>query len=77
MDERIRRIVHSQPIPMRLVTAIDLAPVLSVNQTPSRVLKALSHGGLDPDNLRPIMLRTLTLICHGYSDLEIAKRTTP
>lgn len=60
---------------MRLATALYLAPDLGVNQTPSRVLKAHSYGGLDPENLRPIMLRTLTLICHGYSDVEIAERT--
>lgn len=60
---------------MRLATALYLAPDLSVNQTPSRVLKARSHGGLDPDNLLPIMHRTLLLICHGYSNAEIAERT--
>jgi DNA-binding NarL/FixJ family response regulator len=50
---------------------------LSVNRSPSRFLKAQKYGlgSLDPDDMKPVMHRTLVLICHGHTNDEIARRT--
>lgn len=76
-DERIRRIVLRNPIPLRLVEAIDRAPDLRVNQTPSRIWQARQWGcpTLDPDDLTLSLERTLVLLCHGYTNEQIAKKT--
>lgn len=67
----------SQPIPMRLASAIGRAPDLNPNRTPSRIDKAIAHGvrSLDPDDMTPILRETLTLICHGHTNEEIARET--
>ena len=63
MDERIRRIVHSQPIPDRLVT--DLA---KAGFPDSYRVRKYMHPTLT-DNLR----QTLPYVCQGYSDREIGE----
>lgn len=77
MDERIHRLVMSQPIPLRLVRAIERAPDLSENRSPSRVLKAQQFGvrSLSPDDLTPQLRTTLGLICHGRTNPQIARET--
>jgi DNA-binding NarL/FixJ family response regulator len=66
----------SQPVPMRLAVAIERAPDLSTNRTPSRLAKARLYApSLDPDDMPPIMRRTLALICHGHTNEEIARET--
>jgi len=77
MDERIYRIVMSRPIPIRLAEALERAPDLTVHRTASRAALARKVGipSMDPDDMKPIFEETLELICHGYSNREIAERT--
>jgi DNA-binding NarL/FixJ family response regulator len=76
MDERVYRLVMSQPVPMRLAIAIERAPDLTVNRTPARLAKARVYSpSLDPDDMTPILRTTLALICHGRTNEEIARET--
>ena len=77
MDERIHRLVMSQPIPLRLVEAIERAPDLSSNRTPSRVLRAQRFGvrSLEAEDMTPQLRTTLELLCHGRNNPEIARET--
>lgn len=57
--------------------ALALAPDLTRNRSPSRAYKARQRGSpdLDPETMPPMLLRCLTLLCHGYTNVEIAERT--
>ncbi len=57
--------------------AIALAPDLTVNQTPARWTRVRQNGisSMNPDDMKPAMLRTLVLLCHGYTNEQIARRT--
>jgi DNA-binding NarL/FixJ family response regulator len=78
MDERIRRLVMSQPIPMRLADAVlACSQDVSAYRSPERLLVArkIGLGSLDPADLTPALRVMLTLICHGHTNREIAAIT--
>ena len=77
MEERIRRLVLSQPIPVRLSRALIAASQATEYRTPDRIFRARQWGAfeLDPSRLPPQLRKVLLGVCRGDSNAEIGAAT--
>jgi len=77
MEERIRRLVLSQPIPTRLIRALTAASRPTEYRTPDRIFRARQWGAfdLDPGQLSPQLRKVLLGVCRGESNAEIGAAT--
>ena len=74
-DDAIRRLVLNNPIPDKLIRNLQNAPLLAAHETPGRVYKAKRYGVTKfGDPLSDVLKEVLILVCHGYTNQEIAKR---